>query len=606
MSTFKTSLIASVAYRTGIIDRSLLDILLKKGVQNVKTTTIQDGEFDENGVAFNQPRREVSRGTSNSSRKQAKIWEDDKKYPDTSVMYRRNYSHLGLRSRISRNSGGALPLPIRYLKSEEIAEQDRSTIKTYLTPSGSCRKCSLTVLSTAGWMAIKSICGFKDNSVRPYLCKPIHVSVKELSKNTNAGADTLGRKNDPEVQKRVIKQVNAVFKRPTSYKLFKNNVKLFNRSNLKKLFDLPEIIFHRFQVLYDKISNIDVEKCRIVWCVPYTIVAIENIFFGEMIDSAKIKAQTSSEVLYPLGLTNYLIGQRSVKTLRDRFRRIENKDYKIYSLDFSKYDSTIPNWVKDIFFAITKLLVTMNENQEKVFDYLRVYIKYTPFVNKDKVMTKRKGISSGLFITNFFDTFWNLTIHYLVMILKTFYPEQTDQIYNEKIKSFNDLDFDVSPMKREFIYSEPWVRVMGDDSIILCDEYTLFLHRKICSLFGMKVTIKHVTENPEDEIFFLGRFWNSSNRPFQTEHYMALRIHYTKWFDDKNLPFDLKDLHLNRILSICLPLVGGKEFLDKYLFDYEPYLNFKRSKRGFIYMKEFIEENFKFIDYNRSFDVDSY
>lgn len=609
MNNLSISSIASVAYRTSVTDRGFFQNFLQKNIRRIDYAKLQSQEIGidgENEINTNTARRRIPEGTSHANKQSKQIWKDGQNYPDTINKYRRPYSHLGLRTRISSNSGGSLPLPTNFLSTKEIQSADSATITNYLASSGSIRKCCFTVLAKCSQMAIWSLGIFKNFEERTYSCKPIALSVHELSKSTNAGTDTMGQKNDPDVQRRVISQVSEVFKKPTSFKLFKNNEKLFSISMLKRLYDLPEVIFHRFQATYDRKTHSDVEKSRIVWCVPYTIVAIENIFFGNIIESTKMKALTSEEVIYPIGLTNYQIGQKSVRTLRDLFRRIENKRYKIYSLDFSKFDSTIPNWVKDLFFAVIEPLLDLNPNYKKVYDYLRLYIKYTPFVHGKNISYKRKGISSGLLITNLFDSYWNLTIHYFVQVLKEFFPEELDSIYDERVNSINDLKFDTSNVKLNFVYSEPWVRVMGDDSIILCDDFTLNLHRKVCELFGMRVTIKHVTNSPDEDIFFLGRYWNNRNRPFQTEHYMALRICYTKWYDEKRIPFELKDLHLYRMLSICLPLVGGKEFLDKYLFDYQPYKDFKESKKGFIYMKEFIEDNFQYHEYNKAFDVDAY
>jgi hypothetical protein len=426
-----------------------------------------------------------------------------------------------------------------------------------------------------------------------------------LSKNTHAGTDTLGKKNNLDVQKRVIRQVRDIFRKPSSHNIISKHPIVNIDSRLFNLFGLPELIFHRFQAIYDETLDICKEKSRIVWCVPYTIVALENIFFGELINSVKKYSLLSNEVVYPLGLTNYQIGQRSVGTLRNRFHSLGKKDYKIYSLDFSKYDSTIPNWAKDLFFSLCRQVLDLDKNQSQVYDYLRVYVKHTPFVFGDEVKFKKKGISSGLLITNVFDTWWNLTIHYFVHLLYDVYPECIDDIYDREI-TFDKLYMDKSKVKYELLINNPIVRVMGDDTIILCSPFELELHKKICTLLGMKVTVKHVTHDPFDPIFFLGRYWNYNNRPYQSEEYMSLRIVYTKYYNEEKIPFSKKDIHLNRMLSICLPLIGGKEFLDKYLFDYKPYQRFKTSKKGFIYIKEFIEDNFRFVDYSKAFDVDNY
>jgi hypothetical protein len=454
-------------------------------------------------------------------------------------------------------------------------------------------------------MAITDCGWFKNSEKRSYSCKSITSSVLELSKNTHAGTDTLGRKNDPKVQKRVIKQVRDILRKPNTRKMYSNSPSVHLDSSINKMFMLPELVFHRFQAIYDEVKDICNEKSRIVWCVPYTIVSLENYFFGNLIQNVKKKNLLNSIAVYPIGLTNYQIGQRSVGTLRDNFKVMDKGRYKIYSLDFKKFDQTVPNWVKDLFFALMRPLLELDRNQSKVYDFLRIYIKHTPFVYKNEVLYKKKGISSGLLITNLFDTTWNLTIHYFVKVLQVIYQDVIDDIYEKEIP-FDKLQMDKERVRHRFYIDRPLVRVLGDDSIILCDEFTLELTKKVCKLLGMTLEVKNVTNDPYDPIFFLGRYWNARNRPFQTEEYMALRIVYTKWFEEDNIPFSRHDIHLNRMLSICLPLLGGKEFLDKYLFDYEPYKNFKETEYGFIYMKDFIEDNFRFTEYSKAFDVDFY
>jgi hypothetical protein len=606
LSTFS---IASVAYRTTITDRSLFELLQRKGEHNnvvSKASPLSCHKIQQNFPSIEQSGRRVTSRNEIASRKSQKVWEENTNFPDTSGLYRKPYVHMGLWSRISSHSSGSLPKEIKPISTEEIRSNDINTISSYLTPSRSIRKCNLTVFAACSRYTSRCIGMFKDSEKHTYSCKPISTAVKELSKNTHAGTDTLGKKNDPKVQDRVIKQLVNLHIKPTSKKIITNNTCIVsNIEALSKMMSLPEIIFHRFQATYKKELDICVEKSRVVWAIPYTIVALENIYIGQILDNVKSTMTSINECVYPIGLTNYQIGQRSVRTLRRDFSTAGNENNKIYSLDFEKYDSSIPLWAKDIFFSTIDCLIKKQKNQQKVFDFLRVYIKYTPFVYGERIYHKVKGISSGLLITNLFDTWWNLTIHYFVILLKENYSDKIGEILTEGA-SFETLYLDPERIRYDSVLPKLMIRALGDDSIILCDEFTLTLHKKVCLMLGMKVTVKHVTESPEDDIFFLGRYWDKNNRPFQSEEYIALRISYTKWYDDKTIPFDYKNLQINRILSICLPLLNGKEFLDKYLFDYPDYVEFKNTKSGFIYMKDFIEENFKFYDFTKALDVDSF
>lgn len=612
VKTCNTFSISSEAYRTSIVDEGLFKAILKKNNDHFKdkdseNNNEQEKRSTESNISECQHKSTggVQQRTKNVDTETRSLWESKKKYVDTSNRYQRPYIHMGLWSRIRRNSGGSLPKEVDLIGTSEIADTDRLSVKSYVTGSRGIRKCCLTVFTRCAQSAARSIGLFKGTEKRPYSCQSAKLSVKTLAKNTHAGTDTLGKKNNTSVQERVLKQVIDIMKRPTSYKVIGKNPIRLDKS-LFNMFDLPELVFHRFQAIYDEVTDRCLEKSRVVWCVPYTIVALENMFFGNLINSSKSKSLLSDESIYPIGLTNYQIGKKSVSSLRNKFKVIGKGRYNIYSLDFSKFDSSIPNWTKDLFFALVRPYIDMNERQSKVFDYLRVYIKHTPFVYKNnKLFHKMKGISSGLLITNLFDSWWNLTIHYFVHILKELYTENIDDIMDKEI-TFDKLYMDKSKVRNEMLMSEPLVRVMGDDSIILCDEFTLNLHRKVCLLLGMKVTIKHITKDPYDPIFFLGRYWDTQGRPYQTEEYMALRIVYTKWYKEEEIEFPRDDIHLNRMLSICLPLVGGEAFLNKYLFDYEPYMRFKKSGEGFVYMKDFIENTFRYVDKYHAFSVDNY
>lgn len=606
-SSLRNVPITSAAYRSSITDRSFIEILKSRGVLDyVKVQSSNNTSSVEYKTEPDKKRRRNPRGNPSSIGQSGQIWTSDRKIRDTSGSYRRNYKHLGLWTRISRNSGGTLPKEIEFCDSESIINSDRESISNYLTPSRSIRKCSLTVFSECSKRSGTSIGLFEGCKSNPYRCQPIGLSVESLSKNTHAGTDTMGKKNSLSVQKRVKNQVRDIFRNPTSRKIYSLNPSVLREGTaLDYMFSLPEIIFHRFQAVYEPLIDSCIEKSRVVWCVPYTIVVLEKIFFGSAIDSVVRKMSTTNSVIYPLGLTNYQIGQRSVRSLREDFYMAFNDNQKIYSLDFKKFDSSIPMWAKDLFFATMKDTLELTPKEEMVYDFLRIYVKYTPFLYDGKINIKQKGISSGLLITNLFDTWWNLTIHHFVDCIINEYPEKIDEILSDDV-FFDTLFMDKSKILCNKLFSEPQVRVMGDDSIILCDEFKLTLHKKICFLLGMSVTIKHVTHKPTEDIFFLGRFWNIDNRPHQSEEHISLRIVYTRWYDDKSLPFDLKDLHLYRILSICLPFYNGKEFLDKYLYDYQPYIDFVKSKKGFIYIKDFIEENFSYKEYKNSFDVDSY
>lgn len=605
---FKVNSIASTAYRTSITDGRFLKLYIeRKRYPNVKTLPSRLRKKLENESHSSSGER-LSKRASNDCRKAESIWKGSIPYHDTSRMYRRNRCHMGLWSRIKRNSNQSLPREIRFAEPNEIIAEDRVQITSYTTPSRGCRKCCVAVFSKCALLAATDFGCFENSQKRPYRVKPISLSVKELSKNTNAGTDTLGRKDDPDVQNVVIQQLRDLFRRPTSFKLFDKNYSYAVSDKLFRMFDLPELIFHRFQATYDRVTGICKEKSRIVWCVPYTIVALENLFFGKIIESCKDRMRSINEVVYPTGLTNYQIGQRSVGTLRSKYANLYYhgaKDMMIVSIDISKFDSSMVNWFKDIFFAMFEPAIHFVGSSKKVYDYLRLYVKFTPFVYEGKVLHKLRGISSGLLITNFIDSLWNYTTYQFQNLIELYYPEYEQMLFEGKF-DVEKTYIDPSRVIDKVVLVRPTVRVFGDDSIFLCTQRQLTVYTNICKMLGMTVKVKHCCNHPEDPIFFLGRYWNNQNRPFQTDEYLALRIVYTKWYNEKDLPFSIKKLHLYRMLSICLPFVNGKEFLDKYLYDYPGYQEFINSGEGYVFCKEYITDQYQYYEGYKVYDVDSY
>jgi hypothetical protein len=605
--------ITNVAYQTTITDVSVLgrlkinngETVVKQKNKNVSESENEDTSFENHtGGGF------VKKFTYVVGERRT-LWDTQTKYPDTSSRYRLPGVNVDLWSRIFSNSGGSLPRPINKLGGDEISSKDRDAVKSYTTPSRGIRKCCLALFVACATSAAIGIGCFEGAKKRPYSIQPVERSVNQLSKSTSAGTDTMGKKNDPKVQRRTIAQIKDLFKNPTLRKAVGLNALSFYDYIGSRIYGLPETIFHRFQGVYNELTDVCDVKSRLVWCVPYVIVALENMFFGPILNSVKETMLRENECIYPIGLLNSEIGENCVGTLRDKYRLIGSKsNHKIYSLDFSKFDQSIPQFVKDIFFSIFSSVIDFNSlpNSSHIYNYLRVYVKYTPFIYKDEILFKQKGISSGLFITNLFDTIWNLTLHIFTNVVERLYPHLKDAIINKEIpfdKLFVEKNEDYIRSIEQNGYI-PFVRVMGDDSIVLCTPETLHLFTAICRVLGMSVTVKHVCEHPDSPIFFLGRYWDKFNLPFQTDKYIALHIVFTRWYEKKDLPFDLRDLHLNRMLSICLPLKGGKEFLDKYLFDYEPYRLFLNSNKGFTYMKDFIENTFRYVPREKVFLIDSY
>merc|ERR1712127_397535 len=214
-------------------------------------------------------------------------------------------------------------------------------------------------------------------------------AVERISKNTNSGYPFFRPKSLISCKKDTIRWVNLILDEGTSFRLFKNS-----------LMSNPEVIFNRFQPTLDSTLKTLDFKIRQVWCVPQRIVALEQVFFGEMLDYHKSKQSNSTDPVVTSGLNNKAISVKCVKRIRSRLgpRRAEN-DLGMYSLDYSKFDSTIPDFAIDIFFSTCRSQLNLSAKQSKIFNLLRFYTKRSPFIFCGGYGFQNRGISSGSLIT---------------------------------------------------------------------------------------------------------------------------------------------------------------------------------------------------------------
>lgn len=97
------------------------------------------------------------------------------------------------------------------------------------------------------------------------------------------------------------------------------------------------------------------------------------------------------------------------RTTFELIKSIEN--YFKISIDFSSYDQTIPSFTIATGFTVLKALLTLNEAESRVFDFMVSYILHSPVYHADCGFVKRRrGIISGSLYTNIMDSFCNSMI----------------------------------------------------------------------------------------------------------------------------------------------------------------------------------------------------
>lgn len=458
--------------------------------------------------------------------------------------------------------------------AHEVTKSDSECISRYTTNS---RRLSSDQITRFGLAAINAskILGIisTDKSKKFKLLKNdrnVRSSVISTAKSTNSGFPYFKKKNDSKCISDTEFWLNKFLSNPSIHTLYKNSV-----------FENPTSLFHRVQPSMEDDGSAS-GKIRQVWCVPQRIIALEHYFFSEILQNVCQKNCSGTSSIYTSGLTDHEISKKVVQRLRNLISQEDNES--LFSLDYSKYDQNIPNFAIDLFYSIIKDQLELTEKEEKCFEYLRCYTRNTPLCDGNNLYVKVKGIMSGTFITNLFDTWFNLMLWILAEDIKATNPEFSEEDFEhvDLLKLF-------SPLNSKYRYiNHKNLGICGDDVIIYTSIFNVIIHRRICASLGMKITVGGEYKDRNDNVYFLGRFWNSDNEPFQTEKYIITHICFrTKFYSKSLLDFDIsEELSVNRILSICCPLVNGFDFLKKYFFNFEPIIKFLNSNKDFTLLKE--------------------
>jgi hypothetical protein len=332
---------------------------------------------------------------------------------------------------------------------------------------------------------------------------------------------------------------------------------------------------HRFQP-----NEFGKTKIRQVWCSPFRIICLENYFFRKFLDLyAKFNTEsivaTSSN-----GLRNSEISDKLINNIRVKIGT--NRSKSAFSIDYSKFDRNVPDFAIDLFFCYIKNYLDLNDNELKIYQMLRYYTKYGPIIFNEKLYFKGKGMSSGSLITNYFDTWWNLVLFYMSKYL--------DDKGIDPNNYRDNIHFDTN----HFVEFRSDIGVCGDDAIVYTTQSEIDIHRELCKIFGMKVTLNGSTNDPNSSFYFLGRYWNKYSEPWHTELYMSVHILYrTRWYRKEDVPFDISEyISAMRMMSICAPLANGLDYLYKTFNDYPPLIKLFK-KTFFTYLKDYPTKDYE-------------
>jgi hypothetical protein len=442
-------------------------------------------------------------------------------------------------------------------------------------------------ISKAGIQSAREIGAISGNNGRKNsLKRELDFCVRSISKNTNSGYPFFGRKNNERNIKDTIHWLEGVIERPTTYSVFNNPV-----------IQLPCHIFHRFQPSINDDDRTAEIKIRVVWCQSHRIIALENLFFHNILEEIKLKCRNSVTPVYATGISDFDISKMYIARFRDFLYLNENLSDKVrknslYSMDYKAYDQTIPLYAFDLWFSIcfSSLRKDFTKETAKLYNILRLYLKFTPFIHKNRIWMKHTGISSGSLLTNVIDTWWNNTLWILSLsILNCLSKIDTlRQFLNEVTVDFEGaFDFAFNVMDR-ISSVEKHKAFCGDDVLIWTSKVHVIIHKLICEFFDMSIEIFNETTCVSDDIFFLGRFWESDNKQNQTYFYILIHLLFrTKFYRLEEVDFNaFEEINIHRTLSICTRLKNGFSFIENYLQNYKELHDFIASNTAFTLLRE--------------------
>jgi hypothetical protein len=303
----------------------------------------------------------------------------------------------------------------------------------------------------------------------------------------------------------------------------------FHDPNFHKIMNQPSAVFHRYQYKVFKTngSYSIKKKIRPVWGLPYRISVLEGMVFRNLLDQYELDVSGSENPISSVGRTKKQVSD-------DIIRRLRRFDRPIISVDYSKFDSTVPSFLWALFYA--HIEANSNGIPKELLECLMSYHCFTPFCwNSTRVRYQQRGVPSGSLITSYFDTWVNRLIYHYSCY------ESTNGRYCNGVTAYT----------------------LGDD-LIFVEVYTSLAHLiSVSKRFHMVIDRESCSiSTKDDEIDFLGYFWDIQNRPTQKlEWYVAHLVLPSRFIKVTDIPLDV--LQTYRGISICMSLYQGMKMFER-------------------------------------------
>jgi len=268
-------------------------------------------------------------------------------------------------------------------------------------------------------------------------------------------------------------------------------------------------------------------KIRLIYVYPAAVTLIEQTFVTPLLQHFMAIPKTRCP---------YAIGN-NLSDLVLFYNNAQRHKY-VLSLDFSRYDLTVPTELIVASFSIIKSMFALNHFQAQIFDFIGNYFISCPILGfideKPSLFYKKRGIPSGSSFTNVIGTIANLLIWSIYEI-------------------------------ESGMHSDPsYIKTLGDDIIIATSrQYSLIeISAFIKEKFGMELNVeKSEFFNRGEKVYFLGAYFDGNGRYIDRElTYLQMSITPGTEF----VPIEDEMYRLwSKLSSICYKHTDGYILFDE-------------------------------------------
>ena len=319
------------------------------------------------------------------------------------------------------------------------------------------------------------------------LSKDMDVKVNLSKTSTSAGFKFYGRKKK-HVESYMIRRAMEIWKQIESgVSHFKIDVEPFIALTRAQIGAASNSLKYVRPV--DENGNVKY-KGRLVWCMDAAMVLVESVFARPLINYLAEAWPNISMGKTPEQIRNMCVEM--------------SEEFKVwFSIDFEKYDSSVPAWLIREAFDIVKSCY--NPIWHRYIDFICVkFINASILMPDGRIYTVKKGIKSGSYFTQIIGSLVNALMLYTFMIHKF-------EIHELERKEANP-DYIPQTLEECFIMKNgaKACQFMGDDNAfaLKCDlDFGAYI-KFVKALFGMNINGDKSTKGKQGEpVDYLKRKW---------------------------------------------------------------------------------------------------